>query len=138
MLCIEQIQDTETLRYVALLLDRECQKLQERIKKLVEENARLRGEDASRVQLELEFLRELLAQRKQALFGVSSEKRARPDTEEAAAPERAPRRGHGPKAQPRLPVVDRIHELDEAERLCLKRAGVSSRRSQGGSRTPRK
>jgi transposase len=53
----------------ARLLDRENQRLHEKIKTLLAEIARLRGEDSAVLQRELAFLQELLAQRNQALFG---------------------------------------------------------------------
>jgi transposase len=28
------------------------------------------------------------------------------------------RRGHGPTAQPRLPIIERVHALDPADRTC--------------------
>ena len=52
-----------------------------------------------------------------ALFGVSSEKRPAPPAS-AAPPAPPPHHGHGPKAQPRLPRVDVVHQLDEADRVC--------------------
>ena len=74
------------LRHAALLLDRENQRLHEKIKTLLAENARLRGEDSTILQHELAFLQELLAQRNRALFGSSSEKRpAGPTAEPGAA-----------------------------------------------------
>ena len=121
MLCLEQIQDPELLRQAARLLDRENQRLHEKIKSLLAELARLRGEDSAALQHELTFLQELLAQRNQALFGPSSEKRPAPAAEPAAPP--APRPGHGPRVQPRLPVVDQVHELDEADRQCCPQCG---------------
>ena len=105
MLRIEQVQDIDTLRQLALLLDRENARLHERIKKLIEENSRLKGKDAVAAQRELEFLKELLAQRERALFGDKSERRER--SEEASAADPAPRRGHGPKAQPKQ--IGRAH-----------------------------
>jgi transposase len=124
VLRIEQIQDVDTLRQAAILLDRENQRLHDKVKTLLTEVARLRGQDTSKLQLELEFLQELLAQRNRALFGESSERRAGADTSEAPAAERTPRRGHGPKAQPKLPVLDQFHELDEADRACPKCGGA--------------
>lgn len=124
MLRIEQIEDIETLRQAALLLDRENQRLHDKVKSLLAEIVRLRGQDTSKLQLELEFLQELLAQRNRALFGESSERRAAPESTEAPTPEPAPRRGHGPKAQPKLPVCDQIHELDEPDRACPQCGGA--------------
>ena len=115
MLRIEHVQDLETLRQIATLLDRENQKLLGRLRHLTEENSRLKGQDGTAVQRELELLKELLAQRERALFSESSERRPRPSD----APEtRAPQRGHGPKAQPELPVVEQVHELPADQRRC--------------------
>jgi hypothetical protein len=62
------------LRQITILPERENDKLQT----LTAELARLRGEARSAVELELDFLEELLAQRERALFGPSSERRPRP------------------------------------------------------------
>jgi len=127
VLRIEQIQDQDTLRQAAILLDRENQRLHQKIVQLTEENARLKGGDASAAQLELAFLKELLAQRERALFGNSSERRTHggPDTDASSDPEApAPRTGHGPKPQPKLPIVEREHSLDEADRACPKCGGA--------------
>lgn len=121
MLSLEQIQDPELLRQAARLLDRENHRLHEKIKSLLAELARLRGEDSATLQHELSFLQELLAQRNQTLFGASSEKRSAPAAAPPAPP--TPRPGHGPRAQPRLPVVELIHELDEADRQCCPQCG---------------
>jgi len=105
------------LRQVAVLLERENATLHAKVQALTHELARLRGHDASAAERQLAFLKELLAQREQALFGPSSEQRARrPDPEPASAP--APRRGHGPKAQPELPRVEMVHVLDQADQTC--------------------
>jgi transposase len=124
VLRIEQIQDVDTPRQAAILLDRENQRLHDKVKALLAEIAQLRGQDTSKLQHELEFLQELLAQRNQALFGESSEKRGATGTTEAPAKEKTPRRGHGPKAQPKLPICDQIHELDEPDRACPKCGGA--------------
>src|SRR5438128_4461131 len=81
-----------------------------------------RGQDASAAQIHLEFLRELLAQRERALFGDSSEKRSRAD--EGLRPPPAPPTGHGPKAQPTLPLVEQRHTLSGAERTCPQCGGT--------------
>ena len=75
--------------------------------------------------LVLEFLKELLAQRERALFGDASEKRPRAEAgaETASAPP-APSRGHGPKAQPTLPLVETVHTLPEADRVCPQCGGA--------------
>jgi transposase len=63
-------------------------------------------------------LEDQLAALRRKIFGESSEKRPKPvTTEPKAAPE--PQRGHGPKAQPKLGVVERIHVADEADKKCV-------------------
>jgi transposase len=73
MVSIAHWQDIEQLRQMALLLDRENRRLHERLATLSGELARLTGQDASRVQVEIDLLKELLSKREQALFGDSSE-----------------------------------------------------------------
>ena len=102
MLRIEQIEDKDALKQAALLLDRECDKLLKLNRVLAEENARLKGQDPSFVQLELTYLKEMIAARERALFGDKSERRQGDETTEALpdAGATTPRRGHGPKPQP--------------------------------------
>jgi transposase len=106
----------EVLREVALLLEQENRRLHERIQQLTLTLARLQGQDGtSALQMELEALKELLSRREKALFGDSSEKRPHPDP---AIPDPEPRPGHGPRAQPQLPIVEVLHLLDESNREC--------------------
>src|SRR5213594_1507545 len=114
---IERITDTDTLRKVAVLLDRENRHLHDRIQVLAAENDRLKKRTAVTLQRELDALKELLAQRDQVIFGEKTEKRSRPGDGTPAA-EKTPRRGHGPRVQPTLPILDIIHELDEADLTC--------------------
>ena len=114
---IERIQDVDTLRKVALLLDRHVRTLNAYVQELREENARLKGQDATAVQREMEALKELLAQRERAIFAEKSEQRPRTGSENLLS-EPAPRRGHGPRVQPSLPILDIVHELDEADLVC--------------------
>lgn len=117
MFNLDRVHDAETLRQFAQLLERENAKLWERVHKLTLELARLKGKDASTAQQELDLLKELLANRERALFGDSSEKRPQVP-EPTATVEPAPQRGHGPREQPRLALVERVHELPENERDC--------------------
>jgi transposase len=115
--------DPEILRQVAQLQDREIGRLISDNARLREENARLRGQDPAGAQQELELMKELLAQREQALFGRSSEKRPRPadgvgGSAGETAPAKAPRRGHGPRPQPSLPVVEELRTLPEDQLAC--------------------
>lgn len=117
MIQIEKEQNIEVLRQVASLLFRENQTLRQRIQSLQSEIARLSGVDTSALQLELTQLQELLAQREKALFGDSSEKRPHASDAKPAG-ERAAQRGHGPRPQPQLPLIERVHELPVDQGQC--------------------
>ena len=123
MLCLDEIRDPELLRQVAVLLERENEKLHTKVQTLAAELARLRGDVALSAQHELEFLKELLAQRERALFSASSERRPRAEAMEPHPPPASPR-GHGPTAQPKLPIVEMVHELDAADRTCPQCGGT--------------
>jgi transposase len=123
MLRIDEIQDPVMLRHAALLLDRENQRLHDKVKTLLAEIARLRGDAGTPLQHELDFLRELLAQRTRALFGPSSEKRPGPTTTAAPMAPRPVPAGHGPRPQPQLPIIEQRHVLDEADRQCCPKCG---------------
>ena len=109
------------------MLDRENKKLHQKVLELTEEIAHLKGQDVTVVQLQLAYLKELLASREQALFGDKSERRRDQDGETAAddsdSEEKTKTRSHGPKAQPKLPIVERFHALDEADQACPKCGG---------------
>jgi transposase len=105
------------------LLERENEKLHVKVQTLTAELARLQGDTGSLVQRELEFLKELLAQRERALFGASSERRPRPPVAAEPAPP-APRRGHGPTAQPTLPQVEVVHALAVPDQTCPQCGGT--------------
>src|SRR5207244_2891027 len=111
------------LRQVAILLERENDKLHAKLQALTTELARLRGDARPAAELELEFLEELLAQRERALFGAASEQRPRP-APPTPSPPPAPRRGHGPTAQPTLPTVEVVHELAAADLTCPQCGGT--------------
>src|SRR5690349_11248436 len=115
MVPLAQVKDLETAKQMAALLEAENARLHQRLETLVQENARLKGEDAqARLQLELVQLKEQLALMQQRLFGASSEKRP---SAAPAAPARQ-QRGHGPRAQPALPVQEVLLPLDEADKVC--------------------
>ncbi len=118
---LEQISDVSQLRQVAHLLDAENRRLHERLAKLIAENAALKGKSApQQLSLELMRLQEQLAAMQQRMFGASSERS--PSSEKApsepAEPQK-PQRGHGPKEQPALPIVEQRHELPASEQTCL-------------------
>jgi transposase len=119
MLEIARIDDLHTAKHVALLLDRECEKLLERNGELARENARLRGLDEAQAQLlEVEKLQLRIAQLERMTFGHSSERRPEDVAIEAPPAPKPPRKGHGPREQPQLPLREVVHELPTPEKAC--------------------
>jgi transposase len=118
MVKLEQVTDLETARQVIGLLTAENERLHQRLQELVAELARLKGQDASaRLQRELTKLQEQLALMQQRQFGPSSEKR--PPSPKVEQPQRPPApQGHGPRAQPELPVQEVLLPLEEADQVC--------------------
>jgi transposase len=123
VLRLETIRDADVLRQIAVLLERENDRLHAKLTALTRELSQLRGEDARAAQRQLEALKEILAQRERTLFGASSEQRPRPATA-TPAPAAPPQRGHGPKSQPALPSIDMVHELAASDRTCTACGGV--------------
>jgi transposase len=113
----------DTARQVVRLLEAENERLHQRLKELVEENARLKGQQAqAQLQQELTRLQEQLALLQQRQFGASSEKHPVPPPQ-VPPPSEPPEvtrkhKGHGPRAQPQLPVREVLLPLDEADRVC--------------------
>ena len=125
MLHLGKEQNLEVLRQVAVLLEAENKRLIERNLALTRELMALKGEDASCLQLRLQQLEEQLAQARQRLFGASTEKRPVEAAVSTAEPApKPPQRGHGPRAQPALPLVEVVHVLEEADKACLQCGGV--------------
>jgi transposase len=113
--------NVEILRQAALILDQENKKLITKVMQLTREVLSLKGEPQMDLAFRLEQLEQQLALRNKKLFGDSSEKRsgeAEPNAEQKAA-----RKGHGPREQPELPIVEEIHKLDAADQACPKCGG---------------
>jgi len=117
---IETETDIERLRQMALLLQAENDRLFRRLEQLTAALDKAQGKDTNSLQLEIQLLKEQLASRTRALFARSSERR--PSSEKSSA-QKEPQRGHGPHEQPALPIVERIHTLDEADKICPKCGG---------------
>lgn len=115
---IEQINDISQMRQVAQLLEAENRRLHERLAKLVAELSALKGKSApEQLSLELLKLQEQLALMQHKMFGRSSEKGPH-QAQDSAPPVREPQRGHGPKEQPALPVIEERVELAASEQIC--------------------
>ena len=113
MVRIENESNIEILRQISLLLDKENQKLLERVRKLTLENAKLRGWEGNTQQLDLALARELEELRKHVF--ESTNKQADQEKKKST---KKPKRGHGPRRQPELPLVEKIHELGPEEMDC--------------------
>ncbi|MDE3070407.1 MAG: IS66 family transposase [Acidobacteriota bacterium] len=118
MLRLKEEKDPEILRQAALLLEAENGRLIQKNIALTKKLLELQGADKGQLELKLAQLEEQLAQARQRLYGESSEKRPRPEGAAAVAEERRPQRGHGPRAQPELPVVEQLHTLEEPDKTC--------------------
>ena len=117
MLKLEEIKDENTLRQAAVLLEKTVVKQQNEITRLQAEIARLKGMDPEQAQLQLTQLQEQLAAMQQKVFGSSSERRPKDDNDQPKPAEK-PKRGHGPREQPSLPVQIFDHVLAEDDWTC--------------------
>lgn len=120
MIKLDRVQDLETLRQAALILERENEKLVEKNLELQRRLLEAQGADPNELQLKLEELQRQLSVKNKLLFGVSSEKRGANNSTEA----RAPQTGHGPREQKSLPIEEVVHELDAADKACVKCGGA--------------
>jgi transposase len=121
VLSIAREQDVERLRQMALHLEAENARLHRRLVELTRELAEARGADRAQLELELQWLTEQLAHRNRTLFGDRSERRG--GTAQARAAKDDPPRGHGPREQATLPIVEVVHGLDLADQTCPKCGG---------------
>jgi transposase len=112
---IEREKDIEQLRRAALVLAAENERLVSKVMELTKQLLSAQGKDAEQLKLKIAELEQQLADRNKQLFGRSSEKRPRSEK----GKEKAPQKGHGPRQQPLLEVVDvPAFELDVADRAC--------------------
>jgi transposase len=102
--------DVETLRQISLLLERENQRLITKNLQLTAELARLRGlPEVAQLTFAVE---QTLQQTRAAILDGAAAAATVPATP------RPPRPGHGPRAQPALPIVEIRHELPADQRGC--------------------
>ena len=122
---LAQEKDPEILHKAIELLEKHNRALTEKIKELLAELAKAKG-DSTFQQLRLAALERQLAKLTKQVFGPSSEQRiteAEPSGESADGDDKSKdegkkKRGHGPKEQPKLPVVVVEHGLDDADKVC--------------------
>lgn len=116
MRAIDQIDDPTELKQIATLLSHENERLHRRLQVLLRELAELRGGSAQEsLALEIAQLQEQLANLQRRMFADSSEKRPQAPS---APKEKKPRRGHGPRSQAQLPIVEAFHDLAPEDRTC--------------------
>jgi transposase len=115
--------DVATLREALRLLALENERLTRLNLELQKALAEAKGERVEQLELEIAQLQQTVAARNQALFGDSSERR--PSSVAPAAKPPQKQSGHGPRKQS-LPIVERVHELDVADRMCTSCGGELS------------
>jgi transposase len=139
VLRLDLVNDPETLRAAALLLEQENRKLIDKVVALQRELLAAQGRSPEELQLRIAQLEQQLEQKNRALFGPSSEKRPAPDPPGSdpkaqgqdgvsADPKGPPLRkdgkparpGHGPRQQPSLPIEEVPHPFDAPDCICPK------------------
>ncbi len=116
--------DEQQVRTAAKLLERENERLLRQVLELKRRLSLAEGGSATDKQLLLE-LEQQLAVRNKMIFGRSSERRGKGKK----AAEKAPQTGHGPREQAELAQLERVHELDDADRVCTSCGGALSEMS---------
>jgi len=113
---IEDEPDIEHLRTKAMVLARENARLSTKVMELLKENLGLKGMSPEQLQKALFQLDEELNRLKGEWVPrpPSTEKRGDPDKTK----EKTAQVGHGPKAQPNLPIETVLHQLDEGDQKC--------------------
>jgi transposase len=114
---IAREKDVDVLRKMALLLVRENERLVAKFVELQKKLLAAEGKDAEQLRLEIAILETELAAARGRMLAHASEKRSRPDEGEQKKG-RGPEKGHGPRAQPTLPIAELFHDLDEADKMC--------------------
>ncbi len=112
---IEDLTDASVLKQVALLLEKENDRLFQRLDLALRENAELKGVAVQdTLALDLDKLKGQLENLRKLQFGTSSERREKDKPER----EKKEQTGHGPTAQPDLPLRDETHILPFSELDC--------------------
>lgn len=122
-MALENETDLATLRQAVKLLEQENRRLLQLNLELRQALAEARGDKAQQLEMQIAALEQTLAARNRALFGDSSERRKPESATAAEKLEPASQTGHGPR-QLSLPMIERIHELDEADRVCTSCGGA--------------
>jgi transposase len=111
----------DILKKTALVLAKENERLVAEVVRLRRENLELRGAAPEVLQQELALLDEQLRRATAAVATAQQaavEPPASSDDASNAKPPKKKHPGHGPKAQPKLAVIEELHDLDEADKQC--------------------
>jgi transposase len=114
---LENETNLATLQQAVRLLEQENRKLIRLNLELRQALAEAKGEQVQQLEMQIAALEQTLASRNRALFGDSSERRAEERSKVKEQVAAQPQTGHGPRQQS-LPVIERVHELDVADRVC--------------------
>ena len=112
---IDEVEDIETLRRAAKVLESENLVMSKMILKLKRELHEMKHGKAEQLELQIAELEEQLARRNKMLFGKKSEKRG--DNKENAC-EKQQQTGHGRREQPELEEVEQVHTADIDDESC--------------------
>ena len=131
MFDIEHETDPARLRQYARLMERQNGRMRKLLDEMARELVEARREEPEQLALRLQEIEHQLAVRNRYLFGPRSERRSTSKTATIEPPptpgaepsladegEKAPRKGHGPRPQPKLFTVEIEHELAEDDRAC--------------------
>ena len=120
MLKIENISDLDTAKQIAILLQKENDRVHKRLEEQTRELAKLKGQDGDKqLELEIRKLESQMSKLQKMMFGSSSERRTGDDAQENKdKEEKTKRTGHGPKEQPELEKIDQVYELPKEEQVC--------------------
>jgi transposase len=121
---LAQEKDPKVLHQAIELLQNHNRALTEKIAELLQELVKAKGESGFQ-QLRLAALERQLAKLTKQLFGPSSEQRTTDaagadaqDDDKGKDKGKKKKSGHGPKEQPKLPVVEVVHGLEDADQVC--------------------
>ncbi len=119
--------DVKVLQKVVGILEYQTKFLTQKLQEMAKEISELKGLDPAQSQQRLLELEHQLNVRNKMLFGESSEPRHRTSDAEPGVPPEPPfespleprkRKGHGPRSQPKLPLIPVIHDVPPDKQTC--------------------
>lgn len=106
--------EVETLRVENALLQKQVERLFERVAELLKRIHELEGGERRQLELQLKETTDELDRLRRQMFGESSERLGKSKPSKSSKPQS----GHGPREQLGLPEVPQVHDLPEDERVC--------------------